>query len=74
MDKLVRVSLKTHERLCEAGKKNESFNTIIERLLDNNDEYEEIKGLILADKDLMDGNYEIYNSSKELFESIENDD
>ena len=71
MSKLVRVSVETHQRLCDIGKKNESFNTIIERLLNNNDEYEEIKQLIQAEQEIERGEYTVYKSSKDLFKAIE---
>ncbi len=70
MSKLVRVSDMTHQRLCDIGKKNESFNTIIERLLERNEEYLEIKELIEADKSLETEDYEEFESAEELINYI----
>lgn len=55
--KLIRVKTSTHQRLCERGMKTDSFNSIIERLLDLADEYDEIQELIQADKDLKEHNH-----------------
>lgn len=50
-NKAIRVSLLNHERLTNLGHKNDSFNDIITKLLDNYEEYQEIKDLIEADKE-----------------------
>ena len=49
--KAIRVSLLNHERLADLGHKNDSFNDIITKVLDDYEEYQEIKDLIEADKE-----------------------
>ena len=44
-----------HERLADIGHKNDSFNDIISKLLDNYEEYQQIKDLIEADKEFANG-------------------
>ena len=53
--KAIRVSISNHERLADIGHKNDSFNDIITRVLDDYDEYQEIKDLIEADKEFEKG-------------------
>lgn len=49
--KVIRVSLINHERLADIGHKNDSFNDIISKVLDDYDEYQAIKDLVEADKE-----------------------
>ena len=53
--KAIRVSLVNHKRLADLGHKNDSFNDIIPKLLDDYKEYQEIKDLIEADKEFANG-------------------
>ncbi len=53
--KVIRVSLLNHERLADIGHKNDSFNDIISKVLDDYEEYQEIKDLIEADKEFDTG-------------------
>ena len=64
--KAIRVSLLNHERLADIGHKNDSFNDIISKVLDDYDEYQEIKGLIEADKEFAEGKGVRFSSLKEL--------
>ena len=52
--KAVRVSLNNHKRLSDIGKKNDTFNDI-SKILDEYEEYQEIKDLIEADKEFAKG-------------------
>lgn len=49
--KAIRVDLLNHKRLADIGHKNNSFNDIISKVLDDYEEYQEIKDLIEADKE-----------------------
>ena len=53
--KVIRVSLLNHERLADIGHKNDSFNDIISKVLDDYEEYQEIKDLDEADKEFDTG-------------------
>ena len=53
--KAIRISLLNHERLTDIGHKNDSFNDIISKVLDDYEEYQEIKDLIEADKEFEKG-------------------
>lgn len=53
--KAIRVSLLNHERLADIGHKNDSFNDIISKVLDDYEEYQEIKDLVEADKEFDTG-------------------
>ncbi|MBQ6218681.1 MAG: hypothetical protein IJJ47_03010 [Methanosphaera sp.] len=53
--KVIRVSLLNHERLADIGHKNDSFNDIISKVLDDYEEYQEIKDLVEADKEFDTG-------------------
>lgn len=64
--KAIRVSLANHERLADIGHKNDSFNDIITKLLDNYEEYQEIKDLIEADKEFEKGKGVHFSSLEEL--------
>lgn len=65
-NKAIRVSLLNHERLTNLGHKNDSFNDIITKLLDNYEEYQEIKDLIGADKEFEKGEGIHFSSLEEL--------
>ena len=52
--------------------KNESFNTIIERLLNVNEEYEELNDLIGGEQEIARGEYEVYKSSKDYLTVLKN--
>ena len=65
-NKAIRVSLLNHERLTNLGHKNDSFNDIITKLLDNYEEYQEIKDLIEADKEFEKGEGIHFSSLEEL--------
>lgn len=64
--KAIRVSLLNHERLADIGHKNDSFNDIITKVLDDYDEYQEIKDLIEADKEFEKGEGVRFASLDEL--------
>ena len=64
--KAIRVSLLNHERLSGIGNKNDSFNDIISRLLDDYFEYQEIKELIEADREFENGDGVRFSSLDEL--------
>ena len=64
--KAIRVSLLNHERLADIGHKNDSFNDIITKVLDDYDEYQAIKDLIEADKEFENGEGVNYSSLAEL--------
>ena len=64
--KSIRVSLSNYERLVDIGHKNDSFNDIISRLLDDYEEYQEIKDLIEADKEFANGEGVRFSSLEEL--------
>lgn len=68
--KAIRVSLLNHERLADIGHKNDSFNDIISRLLDDYEEYQEIKHLIEADKEFEKGEGIRFSSLQELDEYL----
>ncbi|AMK15560.1 hypothetical protein [Methanobrevibacter olleyae] len=64
--KAIRVSLLNHERLADIGHKNDSFNDIITKVLDDYEEYQEIKDLIEADKEFEKGEGVCFTSLDEL--------
>ena len=64
--KAIRVSLLNHERLADIGHKNDSFNDIITKVLDDYDEYQEINDLIEADKEFEKGEGVRFASLDEL--------
>ncbi|MBE6494453.1 MAG: hypothetical protein E7Z84_07615 [Methanosphaera stadtmanae] len=70
--KLVRVSLSNHKRLANIGHENDSFNDIISKVLDDYEEYQEIKGLVEADKEFENGEG-IHFSSLEEFNAYLDD-
>ena len=65
-NKAIRISLLNHERLTNLGHKNDSFNDIITKLLDNYEENQEIKDLIEADKEFEKGEGIHFSSLEEL--------
>ena len=70
MEKIIHVKEATYKRLCERGMKtNTTPKSIIEKALDSEDEYEEIKDLIQADIDYKNKkNIVKFNSIEELSE------
>lgn len=68
--KAIRVSLINHERLADIGHKNDSFNDIISKLLNEYEEYQEIKDLIKADKEFENGEGVRFSSLDELDEYL----
>lgn len=64
--KAIRVSLLNHERLADLGHKNDSFNDIITKVLDDYEEYQEIKDLIEADKEFDNSKGVHFSSLEEL--------
>ncbi|MDO5823795.1 hypothetical protein [Methanobrevibacter sp.] len=64
--KVIRVSLINHERLADIGHKNDSFNDIISKVLDDYDEYQAIKDLVEADKEFENGEGIRFSSLSEL--------
>ena len=64
--KAIRVSLINHQRLADIGHKNDSFNDIITKLLDEYEEYQQIKDLIEADKEFTNGEWVHFSSLDEL--------
>ena len=64
--KAIRVSISNHKRLVDIGHKNDSFNDIITKLLDDYDEYHAIKDLIEADKEFENGKGVHFSSLDEL--------
>ena len=64
--KAIRVSLLNHERLANLGHKNDSFNDIIFKILDDYEEYQAIKDLIGADKEFENGKGVHFSSLDEL--------
>ena len=71
--KAIRVSLANHERLADIGHKTDSFNDIISKVLDDYDEYHEIKDLIEADKEFEKGEGIHFSSMKELDAYLDED-
>lgn len=71
--KLVRVSKITHQRLCDRGNKSDTFDSIIENLLDLADDYEDVKELIEADNEIKNGEYVEFDSMEKLFDNIESE-
>lgn len=69
--KAIRVSLLNHGRLADIGHKNDSFNDIISKVLDDYEEYQEIKDLIEADREFENGEGIHFNSLKELDEYLD---
>ena len=69
--KSIRVSLINHERLADLGHKNDSFNDIISNLLDEYEEYQEIKDLIEADKEFANGEGVHFSSLDKLDEYLD---
>ncbi len=69
--KAIRVSVLNHERLADIGHKNDSFNDIITKLLDEYEEYQEIKDLIEADKEFEKGEGVHFASLDELDEYLD---
>ena len=70
--KSIRVSLLNHERLADIGHKNDSFNDIISKVLDDYEEYQEIKDLVEADKEF-DNNEGVHFSSLEELDAYLDD-
>ncbi len=68
--KAIRVSLTNHERLADIGHKNDSFNDIISKLLNEYEEYQEIKDLIKADKEFENDEGVRFSSLDELDEYL----
>ena len=64
--KSIRVSLLNNERLADIGHKNDSFNDIISKVLDDYEEYQEIKDLVEADKEFDNGEGVHFSSLEEL--------
>lgn len=64
--KAIRVSLLNHQRLADIGHKNDSFNDIISKVLDDYEEYQEIKDLVEADKEFDNGEGVHFSSLEEL--------
>ena len=64
--KAIRVSLLNHKRLADIGHKNDSFNDIISKVLDDYEEYQEIKDLVEADKEFDNGEGVHFSSLEEL--------
>ena len=62
----MRVSLLNHQRLADIGHKNDSFNDIISKVLDDYEEYQEIKDLVEADKEFDNGEGVHFSSLEEL--------
>lgn len=54
MDKLIRVSEETHRRLTDLGKKGQTYNEIIERLLEQSRYSREILALCNEIKKILD--------------------
>lgn len=69
--KAIRVSLLNHERLADIGHKNDSFNDIISKVLDDYDEYQAIKDLVEADKEFENGDGIHFSSLSELDEYLD---
>ena len=64
--KAIRVSVSNHQRLADIGHKNDSFNDVISKILDEYEEYQEIKDLIEADKEFKNGEGIHFSSLDEL--------
>ena len=64
--KAIRVSLLNHKRLADIGHKNDSFNDIISKVLDDYEEYQEIKDLVEADKEFDNNECVHFSSLEEL--------
>ena len=64
--KAIRVSLLNHQRLADIGHKNDSFNDIISKVLDDYEEYQEIKDLVEADTEFDNGEGVHFSSLEEL--------
>lgn len=64
--KEIRISLLNYERLADIGHKNDSFNDIISKILDDYEEYQEIKDLIEADEEFERGEGISFSSLQEL--------
>ena len=64
--KAIRVSLLNHQRLADIGHKNDSFNDIISKVLDDYEEYQAIKDLVEEDKEFDNGEGVHFSSLEEL--------
>ena len=64
--KAIRVSLLNHQRLADIGHKNDSFNDIISKVLDDYEEYQVIKDLVEEDKEFDNGEGVHFSSLEEL--------
>jgi len=64
--KAIRVSILNHQRLADISHKNDSFNDIISKVLDDYEEYQEIKDLIEEDKEFENGKGVHFSSLEEL--------
>ena len=64
--KAIRVSILNHQRLADISHKNDSFNDIISKVLDDYEEYPEIKDLVEADKEFENGEGVHFSSLEEL--------
>ncbi|MDE4078668.1 hypothetical protein OTK55_06515 [Methanosphaera sp. Vir-13MRS] len=71
MSKTIKISDSVHYQLGLKGNKNDTYNDIIQRLLEDYDEYHEIKDLIEADEELEQGKTIHFNSLTELEEYLE---
>lgn len=71
--KAIRVSLANHERLADIGHKNDSFNDIVSKVLDDYDEYQIVKDLIEADKEFANGEGVRFSSLEELDKYLEDE-
>ena len=64
--KAIRVSILNHQRLADISHKNDSFNDIISKVLDDYEEYLEIKDLVEEDKEFENGKGVHFYSLEEL--------
>ena len=71
--KVVRVTEEVHQRLANLGKIGDTYNDVIERLLDECEEYEEYPDIMEAEKEIEEGLVRSYSNLDDFKEDIKND-
>lgn len=70
--KVVRVTEEVHQRLASRGKIGDTYNDVIEKLLDETEEYEEYLDLLEADKEIENGLTRSYSDLDDFRNDIKN--
>ena len=70
--KVVRVTEEVHQRLAKRGTIGDTFNDVIEKLLNESEEYEEYLDLIEADMEIENGLIKSYSNLDEFRNDIKN--